>query len=173
MQAVLSGGSNMSDRWALVRSVHENLAADEQVTILGESQVYETPPWGVTEQPDFLNAVIVIDTPESPFELLRRGQALEAAAERDRKEHWGPRTLDVDIIQVRYGKGESVSEDPELLLPHPHAHERAFVLVPWAEVEPEATLRGIPISEHLAQLGEDAAATIRPAGSLSGDTVEG
>ncbi|AIU31248.1 2-amino-4-hydroxy-6-hydroxymethyldihydropteridine pyrophosphokinase [Corynebacterium ulcerans] len=139
MRAVLSIGSNMDDRYALLRSAYEEFLPD----LVGASSIYATPPWGVEDQDEFLNAVLIVDVDETPMELLKRGQALEQAAERKRIRHWGPRTLDVDIVCI-----EGVtSDDPELTLPHPYAHERNFVLVPWLEADPHATLNGRPLSE--------------------------
>ena len=144
MRAVLSIGSNMDDRRALLQTVFDEFAAETVVA----SPIYSTPPWGVTDQDEFLNAVLIVDVEESPVELLRRGQALEQAAERVRVRHWGPRTLDVDIVQV-----EGVtSSDPELTLPHPYAHERAFVLVPWLAADPDARLGDTPVADLIAAL---------------------
>ncbi|OFT36934.1 2-amino-4-hydroxy-6-hydroxymethyldihydropteridine diphosphokinase [Corynebacterium sp. HMSC08C04] len=144
MRAVLSIGSNMDDRRALLQTVFDEFAAET----VAASPIYSTPPWGVTDQDEFLNAVLIVDVEESPVELLRRGQALEQAAERVRVRHWGPRTLDVDIVQV-----EGVtSSDPELTLPHPYAHERAFVLVPWLAADPDARLGDTPVADLIAAL---------------------
>ncbi|OFM03515.1 2-amino-4-hydroxy-6-hydroxymethyldihydropteridine diphosphokinase [Corynebacterium sp. HMSC071F07] len=144
MRAVLSIGSNMDDRRALLQTVFDEFAAET----VAASPIYSTPPWGVTDQDEFLNAVLIVDVEESPVELLRRGQALEQAAERVRGRHWGPRTLDVDIVQV-----EGVtSSDPELTLPHPYAHERAFVLVPWLAADPDARLGDTPVADLIAAL---------------------
>ncbi|MFS8937067.1 2-amino-4-hydroxy-6-hydroxymethyldihydropteridine diphosphokinase [uncultured Corynebacterium sp.] len=144
MRAVLSIGSNMDDRRALLQTVFDEFAAET----VAASPIYSTPPWGVTDQDEFLNAVLIVDVEESPLELLRRGQALEQAAERVRVRHWGPRTLDVDIVQV-----EGVtSSDPELTLPHPYAHERAFVLVPWLAADPDARLGDTPVADLIAAL---------------------
>ena len=144
MRAVLSIGSNMDDRRALLQTVFDEFAAET----VAASPIYSTPPWGVTDQDEFLNAVLIVDVEESPVELLRRGQVLEQAAERVRVRHWGPRTLDVDIVQV-----EGVtSSDPELTLPHPYAHQRAFVLVPWLAADPDARLGDTPVADLIAAL---------------------
>ena len=144
MRAVLSIGSNMDDRRALLQTVFDEFAAET----VAASPIYSTPPWGVTDQDEFLNAVLIVDVEESPMELLRRGQALEQAAERVRVRHWGPRTLDVDIVQV---EGVTSSE-PELTLPHPYAHQRAFVLVPWLAADPDARLGDTPVADLIAAL---------------------
>jgi 2-amino-4-hydroxy-6-hydroxymethyldihydropteridine diphosphokinase len=132
-RAVLSIGSNLGDRLAHLRSA---VAALDPVAV---SPVYETVPWGGIEQDDYLNAILVVaDDSTEAYGWLARAQALERAAGRVREVRWGPRTLDVDVIDV----DGTVSADPELTLPHPRAHERAFVLVPWRDVDPEAVLTG-------------------------------
>ena len=139
-RAVLSLGSNLGDRITYLRSV----VADLGPALVAASPVYETAPWGVTDQPDFLNAVVVAEDGRlDAWGWLRRGQALEAAAERVREQHWGPRTLDVDIVSVRSEDGTEVrSDDPELVLPHPGTSSRATVLVPWFDADPTAVLDG-------------------------------
>ena len=144
MRAVLSIGSNMEDRRALLQTVFDEFASET----VAASPVYATPPWGVTDQGDFLNAVLIVDVDCTPLELLRRGQKLEEAAERVRVRRWGPRTLDVDIIWVE----GYTSDNPELTVPHPRAHLRAFVLAPWLEIDPAATLGGERVADLLARL---------------------
>lgn len=103
------------------------------------SGVYATAPWGGVPQDEFLNAVLLVDDPAADAqEWLRRGQRCEAAAQRTRTTRWGPRTLDVDVIDVEQAR----RDDPQLTLPHPRAHQRVFVLVPWLEVAPDAVLPG-------------------------------
>jgi len=134
-RAVLSLGSNLGDRLGHLRSAVEAFAAE----FVAVSPVYETAAWGVTDQPDFLNAVLVVSSPDlDGWGWLRRGQAAEDAAGRVREQRWGPRTLDVDVVTV----DGVTSDDPELLLPHPGTAERATVLVPWLDVEPDAVLPG-------------------------------
>ncbi|KQB83182.1 2-amino-4-hydroxy-6-hydroxymethyldihydropteridine diphosphokinase [Corynebacterium oculi] len=164
-RAVLSVGSNMEDRWALLRTV----ARDFSEQIVAASRVYSTPPWGVEDQEEFLNAVLIVEVAEEPLELLRRCQRLEEAAQRVRVRKWGPRTLDVDVIQVYRGGREVTSEDPVLSLPHPWAHRRAFVLVPWAEADPEAHLKGKPLGHWLSVLPTGEAEQIVPLGFLDGE----
>ncbi|MEV4311083.1 2-amino-4-hydroxy-6-hydroxymethyldihydropteridine diphosphokinase [Actinocrispum sp. NPDC049592] len=131
--AVLSIGSNMGDRLGHLQSVVDGLPA------LAVSSVYETAPWGVTGQDDYLNAIVVVSHEDiDEWGWLHRAHTLENAAGRVREVRWGPRTLDVDVITV----AGVTSEDPTLELPHPRAHERAFVLVPWLEVQPDAELPG-------------------------------
>jgi 2-amino-4-hydroxy-6-hydroxymethyldihydropteridine diphosphokinase len=133
-RAVLSLGSNLGDRLGYLRLAVEGFAD----VLVAASPVYETAPWGVTDQDDFLNAVLIVSGDVDEWGWLRRGQALEQAAGRVRERRWGPRTLDVDVVTVDGVR----SSDPELLLPHPGAHERASVLVPWLDVEPDAVVPG-------------------------------
>lgn len=140
-RAVLSIGSNMGDRLTLLRSVVDGLGT----RVLAVSAVYATAPWGGVEQDDFLNAVVLAEDPDYRCgDWLRRGREFEAAADRVRTVRWGARTLDVDIVWCAEPVGGELvacrSDDPELTLPHPRAHRRAFVLVPWLDVMPEATL---------------------------------
>lgn len=134
-RAVLSLGSNLGDRLEYLRLAVGGLA-DVLVTT---SSVYETAPWGVTDQPDFLNAVCVVDDPaRDEWAWLHTAQELERRAERVRRQRWGPRTLDVDVVAV----DDVRSADPELLLPHPGTAQRASVLIPWLEVDPDAEVVG-------------------------------
>ncbi|KQR96423.1 2-amino-4-hydroxy-6-hydroxymethyldihydropteridine pyrophosphokinase [Williamsia sp. Leaf354] len=136
-RAVLSIGSNMGDRLELLTSVRDDLADH----LLAVSAVFSTPPWGPVAQDDFDNAVLVVDDPDrSPADWLDTGFALERAAQRTRETRWGPRTLDVDVITASVDGDVVVSDDPVLTLPHPRAHLRAFVLIPWLDADPDATL---------------------------------
>ncbi|MDT5316681.1 MAG: 2-amino-4-hydroxy-6-hydroxymethyldihydropteridine diphosphokinase [Mycobacterium sp.] len=157
-RVVLSIGSNVGDRLAHLQSVVDGLGA----AVLGVSPVYETAAWGGVEQGPFLNAVLIADDPALDCHAwLRRGQELEQAAERKREERWGPRTLDVDLITCHDGADEVSSADEVLTLPHPYAHQRAFVLVPWLAVDPGATLSLNGTSQPVAQLLADLDATER------------
>lgn len=143
--AVLSIGSNQGDRLAHLRSAVSALAD----WVRAVSPVYETPPWGPVEQDDFLNAVLLVsDEAADGAEWLRRAHRAEHAAGRTREVRWGPRTLDVDVVTVA---GER-SDAEKLTLPHPRAAERAFVLVPWADVDPDASLDGVPVVELARRL---------------------
>jgi 2-amino-4-hydroxy-6-hydroxymethyldihydropteridine diphosphokinase len=141
-RAVLSLGSNLGDRLAHLRGA---VAAFRDV-LLAASGVYETPPWGDPDQPPYLNAVLLVRAPgATPMDWLERARAVENAAGRvrDPGRRYGPRTLDVDVISVWGEDGEPVrSDDPELTLPHPRAHLRAFVLRPWIDIEPYGRLPG-------------------------------
>jgi 2-amino-4-hydroxy-6-hydroxymethyldihydropteridine diphosphokinase len=134
---VLSIGSNIGDRMAWLQSVIDGL--DDAVVAV--SPVYETAAWGGVEQGPFLNAVLVAEDPAlDAHGWLRRAHELEDAAQRIRDQRWGPRTLDVDLVTCRDSDGEVTVHDEVLTLPHPYAHVRAFVLVPWLAVDPDAAV---------------------------------
>lgn len=129
-------GANLGDRVAALQGAVDVLAPHLVDPVV--SSVYETAPVGGPEQPDYANAVLVGDTDDEPLALLALAHEAEQAWHRTREIRWGPRTLDVDVLVV----GDIVSDDPVLTLPHPRAAERAFVLVPWLEADPHATLPG-------------------------------
>jgi 2-amino-4-hydroxy-6-hydroxymethyldihydropteridine diphosphokinase len=143
---VLSLGSNLGDRLGYLQGAVDGLAG----VLRAVSPVYENPAWGVVDQPDFLNAVVLVEAAEVDARgWLRRAQALEQAAGRRRTIRWGPRTLDVDVVTV----DGIVATDPELTLPHPGAHQRVSVLLPWHDVQPDAVLPGHgPIAALLDRL---------------------
>jgi len=144
--ALLSLGSNLGDRAAALRQAVERLKAAEGLKQVKISPVYRTPPWGDADQPDYLNAVVLVDGPRTPHGWLATAQELERAAGRvrDPARRFGPRTLDVDIIAVWDDDGSPVTvDDPDLTVPHPRAHLRAFVLRPWLDLQPEAHLPGL------------------------------
>ncbi|MFI9586525.1 2-amino-4-hydroxy-6-hydroxymethyldihydropteridine diphosphokinase [Streptomyces sp. NPDC052236] len=150
-QAVISLGSNLGNRLETLQGAIDALEDTPGLRVKAVSPVYETEPWGVDpgSQPSYLNAVVVIKTTLPPSSLLERGQAIEEAFDRVRAERWGPRTIDVDIVTY----ADVVSDDPELTLPHPRAHQRAFVLAPWYDVDPEAQLPGRgPVGQLLADV---------------------
>ncbi|TXS58543.1 2-amino-4-hydroxy-6-hydroxymethyldihydropteridine diphosphokinase [Corynebacterium sp. LK19] len=167
IRAVLSIGANM-DR------ARENLTgvqaffADE---LVAASKIYATPPWGGVEQGDFLNAVLIVDTSRTPMELLEAGWKLENDAGRVREIHWGPRALDVDIVQVidKDTGEEIISDDSTLTLPHPWATERAFVLVPWLDADPDAELEGVRVAELVDELAPEDVNAVRLADSADGE----
>lgn len=157
--AVLSIGSNMDDSRELLDSVYRDFAGKGQLR--AASSIYRTPAWGVEDQPDFLNAILLVEVDRTPLELLHRGQELENAAGRVRVQKWGPRTLDVDIVAAWDSDATEITSDTEeLRLPHPHAHQRAFVLQPWLEVNPDAVLGGQRVAELLDELSDDEKAGI-------------
>ena len=162
-RAVLSLGSNLGDRAQHLRRAVSRLGPG----VVSCSGIYETPPWGDADQPSYLNAVVLVADPEAePSDWLERARVAEAEAGRvrDPERRFGPRTLDVDVIAVWDAAGRPVlSDDPELTLPHPRAHLRAFVLRPWLDIEPAAELPGHgPVAALLAAPG--------PADDLAGLT---
>ena len=135
-RAVLALGSNLGESESTIERAVVDLR-EAGVRILRVSPLYRTAPVGGPEgQPDYVNAVIEVSTELSPYELLKLCNAVEAAHHRERLVRWGPRTLDIDVIDY----DGVISEDPVLTLPHPRAQERAFVLVPWAQMDPQARL---------------------------------
>jgi 2-amino-4-hydroxy-6-hydroxymethyldihydropteridine diphosphokinase len=158
-RAVLSLGANLGDRAATLREAIDALADDG---LVARSALYQTPPWGPVEQPPYLNAIAIVDAPHDAAGWLARAHELEQSAGRTREVRWGPRTLDVDVVTVTGDDGAPmVSDDPELTLPHPRAHERAFVLVPWAALDPAAQLPGRGrVADLLAALPADDVAAV-------------
>lgn len=125
-------GSNLGQRAARLQSAIEGLV-NEGVKVRRVSSIYETPPWGHLEQPSFLNQVIEVAYVGSPEELLAMAMGLESALGRKRTVHWGPRTIDIDILAF----GDRVVTSQRLVVPHPMLADRAFVLVPWSEIAPD------------------------------------
>ena len=146
-------GANLGDCRASLRRALRLLAHLEDTRLLCVSSFYETPPWGNEKQPPFLNACAALETRLSPLVFLRRAQRIERALGRVRKEHWGPRTIDIDLL-VAEGFESAV---PELRLPHPYLHERAFVLLPLTEIASGLIVRGRKIDEWLADLSASTA----------------
>lgn len=135
---VLALGSNMGDSAAILQGALDDLGAIDGLVLDRVSAVFETDPVGGPDQDAYLNAIVLGVTTLEPRELLAATQAVEQAWQRTREVRWGPRTLDVDIIAM--GDVEMDSED--LTIPHPRAHERGFVLVPWHDADAEARLAG-------------------------------
>ena len=145
---VLALGSNLGDRQDILQGAVDAIVGLPGVRVTAVSPVYETVPVGGPAQPNYLNAVVLADAARPARELLDRLHEIEAAFDRVRLVRWGPRTLDIDIIVF----DSEHSDDPELTLPHPRAHERAFVLAPWHDVDPDAALPGHgPVAELLAK----------------------
>ncbi|MEE1667191.1 2-amino-4-hydroxy-6-hydroxymethyldihydropteridine diphosphokinase [Streptomyces sp. WAC07094] len=153
-RAVIALGANLGNRLETLQGAIDALEDTPGVRVKGVSPVYETEPWGVDpgSQPTYFNAVVVVKTTLPPSSLLERAHAVEEAFHRVREERWGARTLDVDIVSY----AEVVSEDPVLTLPHPRAHERAFVLAPWHDLDPAALLPGRgPVAELLTAVTQE------------------
>lgn len=134
--AALAVGGNLGDARARLREAVAALSDHPDVVVAAVSSLWWTEAVGGPTQPDYLNAVVLVETSLDGRGLLELAHALEDRAGRVRDARWGPRTLDVDVLSV---DGER-SDDPQLTLPHPRAHQRAFVMVPWAEVAPEFVL---------------------------------
>jgi 2-amino-4-hydroxy-6-hydroxymethyldihydropteridine diphosphokinase len=132
MRAYLALGSNLGDRLAYLQSAVDGLAAHADVRVTAVSAVYETAPIG-PDQPDYLNAAVAVDTQCEAQTLLHLAQSLETNAHRERLVHWGPRTLDVDILWF----GGQIIATSELEVPHPRMYERSFVLAPLHDIAPD------------------------------------
>ena len=139
-RAVISLGANLGNRLETLQGAIDALEDTPGVRVKAVSRVYETEPWGVEpgSQPSYFNAVVLLKTTLPQSSLLERAHAVEEAFHRVRDERWGARTLDVDIVAY----ADLIDDNPHLTLPHPRAHERAFVLAPWHDMEPEAQLPG-------------------------------
>ena len=149
-RAVIAMGSNLGDRLDNLQGGLDALFDAPGLTLAAVSPVFETCPVGGPQQPAYLNAVVIAETTLPARAVLDRCHGVEAAFGRTRTEVWGPRTLDLDLIIY----GDEVSDDPELTLPHPRAHERAFVLAPWLAADPQAWLPGHGrVADLLAQVG--------------------
>ena len=152
-RVVLSIGSNLGDRLARLQSVVDGLGE----AVVAASPIYETDPWGEVDQGSFLNAVLIAEDPTLDGQgWLRLAQEMEVGADRVRGQRWGPRTLDVDLVSCYLtsldGDGELFSLDDGLTLPHPLAHLRAFVLIPWLAVDPDAALTVAGEKQSVAKL---------------------
>lgn len=148
-RAYLGIGSNLGNRLEYLQLAVDALDATDGVRVVGVSSVYETAPVGGPDQPEYLNAVVALETSRSARALLELAHEIEAEAERVRDVRWGPRTLDVDILLV----GDERVDEPDLVVPHPRMAERAFVVVPLADLDPEWASRIPPDS-----------ASVRPSG---------
>jgi 2-amino-4-hydroxy-6-hydroxymethyldihydropteridine diphosphokinase len=151
-QALLALGGNVGD----VRQTFDRAIAafcnGRDVQLVARSSDYATPPWGVVDQPRFINCCIAVATALPPRALLARAQSVEREFGRDRarEQRWGPRTLDIDILAY----DDLTRDEPELTLPHPRLFERAFVLVPLAEIVPDRVIAGIRVRDALAKIDQ-------------------
>jgi 2-amino-4-hydroxy-6-hydroxymethyldihydropteridine diphosphokinase len=145
----LSLGSNLDDRTAALRGAVARLAALPGTRVAAHSAIIETAPWGKTDQPAFLNMAVALETTLSPEALLAETQAIEHDFGRVREAHWGPRTLDIDLLVY---EGET-RDTPALHLPHPYLTQRAFVLAPLAEIAPDLVVAGKTVRAWLAEVG--------------------
>jgi len=135
MRAFIGLGSNLGDRAQYLKEAISALEGPE-IKIVAGSRIYETEPWGVMDQPQYWNQVIEIETTHEPIDLLHVCQGIEHQLGRERKVHWGPRTIDIDLLIY----DNRANESEELRLPHPYIEERAFVLAPLREIAPTLVL---------------------------------
>lgn len=161
-RAVVALGSNLGDRLAHLASALVAMDAHPHVHVVRVSSAYESAALKLSgvdpTAPEYLNAVALVDTELSPQELLTELMRIELTNGRERVERWDNRTLDLDIIDF----DEQVIDTPDLTVPHPQALHRAFVLAPWAEVDPKATLGGLSVLDMASRLSDD----IRPVGAI-------
>lgn len=148
VKAFLSLGSNMGDRLEYLSKAIDNIAEIQGCNILNKSRVYETEPWGYENQEAFLNLCISIETSLSPYELLESLQTIELELDRVRKIHWGPRTIDIDILLF----DDIICEDDKLTIPHPRMRERAFVLIPLYDIEKNLIIDGIKLEDLINKI---------------------
>jgi 2-amino-4-hydroxy-6-hydroxymethyldihydropteridine diphosphokinase len=149
-QALLGLGGNVGDVRATLDAAVARLADGKDVTLLARSSDYQTPPWGVTDQPPFINLAILVETALPPHALLTRALNFERALGRDRShgERWGPRPVDIDLLTY----DDLALDTAGLTLPHPRLFERAFVLVPLAEIVPDHVIAGRRVRDALAAI---------------------
>ena len=155
MQAWIGLGGNLGDAVATLHAAMQELDGLPQTRVVRASKFYRTPAWGVAEQPDFINAVALLDTRLPPRDLLDALLDIERSfgRERHRSERWGPRVLDLDLLLY----DSAVIDEPGLCVPHPHLHERAFALLPLVEITPDAFIPGIgPAGDALRALDSSA-----------------
>jgi 2-amino-4-hydroxy-6-hydroxymethyldihydropteridine diphosphokinase len=150
VEAFLALGGNVGAVRTTFDSAVKMLCDGTAVRLTARSSDYRTPPWGVTDQPAFINAVIAVATSLAPHDLLARAIEIERALGRDRsrERHWGPRTLDIDLLAY----DDLVVNDPDLTLPHPRLFERGFVLLPLAEIAADRVIAGIRVSDALKRV---------------------
>lgn len=149
-EALLGLGGNVGDvRRNLDRAV-ELLCEDGRAKVRAQSSDFRTPPWGVADQPAYINRCVAIETDLGPRALLERALAVERSLGRDRsrEQRWGPRPIDVDLLSY----ADLIIDEPGLTLPHPHWSERAFVLVPLAEIAAERVIGGVSVRDALARV---------------------
>lgn len=138
MRAYVGLGSNLGDREATLARAVELLEEAEGISVVGISTLHETEPWGPVEQPAYLNGVVAVETVLRPRELLDALLDVEHLLGRIRRERWGPRTIDLDLLLY----GDEIVDEPGLTVPHPRLHERRFALEPLADLAPDAVIPG-------------------------------
>jgi 2-amino-4-hydroxy-6-hydroxymethyldihydropteridine diphosphokinase len=151
-EALVALGGNVGDVRETLEHGIAAFCGDPEIRLLARSSDYRTPPWGIEDQPPFVNCCIAVSTTLTPPALLARAQEVEQQFGRDRKneQRWGPRTLDIDLVAY----DDVRLSTPELNLPHPRLFERAFVLVPLVEIAPDRVIAGVGIKSALAKLDQ-------------------
>lgn len=149
-EALIALGGNVGDVRETIDRAVAMLADGDKIKLTARSSDYSTPPWGVTDQPSFINVCIAVTTSLDPHALLAQAQIVEAFLGRDRptERRWGPRKVDIDLIAY----DDIALNDPDLILPHPRLFERAFVLVPLAEITPDRMIAGRKVRDALAAI---------------------
>lgn len=148
MLAYIGLGSNLENPLQQIKTAINDLQSLADITIVSVSSLYQSPPMGPADQPDYINAVLSLETTLPPHQLLDALQSVEQLHGRVRKRHWGERTLDLDILLY----GDQILDDERLKIPHPGMHERAFVLYPLAEIAPEVEIPGIGALQQILPL---------------------
>lgn len=154
----LSLGSNQGKKRTLLKRAVESLDALEKSRVLRQSSLYETKAWGKTDQDDFYNMVLLMETELKPLELLDKTQEVEKVLGRVRHEHWGPRKIDIDLLLY----DDVIMDTPRLILPHPHMLQRRFVLEPLMEIAPEISLYNKKIEDYIEVLNDEAIRKLGP-----------
>lgn len=144
----LSLGTNMGDREKNLKDAVSIIQGFDQTKLIKVSKIYETKPWGYTDQDNFLNLCLEIETSLSPYELLEKCQEAEQNLKRERLVRWGPRTIDIDILLY----DDIICEDEKLIIPHPRIHERAFVLIPLMDLNENLIIKGQGLKDWLKML---------------------
>ena len=149
-EALVAFGGNVGDVRDTIDRAIARLCDGKAIRLLARSSDYETPPWGVTDQPPFVNCVISVETAMTPYDLIKRAQVIEVALGRDRAKEtrWGPRTIDIDLLTY----ADLALDTPELTLPHPRLFERAFMLLPLADIALDRVISGRRVRDALARV---------------------
>ena len=165
-EALVALGGNVGDARATLDRAVAMFCDGDAVTLRARSSDYRTPPWGVESQPPFINLCLAVTTALSPRHLLARAQRVEQALGRNRarEQRWGPRPVDIDLLAY----DDVAWDDPDLALPHPRLFERAFVLVPLAEIAPDRRIAGIRVRDALARLDTAGIERLPPREATSG-----
>jgi 2-amino-4-hydroxy-6-hydroxymethyldihydropteridine diphosphokinase len=159
-EALLALGGNVGDVRTTIARALDALCDGTDIRLVARSSDYLTPPWGIADQPRFINVCIAVETVLTPHALLARAQTVEESFGRDRsrEQRWGPRPLDIDILAY----DDLLLATPKLTLPHPRLLERAFVLVPLAEIMPERVIAGISVNDALSRVDKGGIVRLPP-----------